>query len=676
MVPMILIPYGIPSARGEELNTTKDFALSSEYTISEESITSFEETLPNDVLFYPDRIETDEIVTATTGNASGSQSGTWERTTELDASYWTGATEEDYLLQFVGPSNMSGIEYALYFMTVTNTPKIQFWNFETSAWVDTDDPEDDSWCNGTISNPNLWNATYGIIMQLHCEAFESAQWDYAQLSFYVMTLTDSEHFGEDFADVSEWTVENDEGGETMTSDGDVGTFSAEGDGVSDSDFIVNQEVSLSDGCYYIEIRYKLSSTDALDLYLYLLDEDVTDYSEIGRITFNMRESTSWHTSKFHTDNYTALSDSFDGTIETVMFRVKADLDDDIDLELDYFRISLSNETGFQHDGSITEGISSSDGGTIATDGDLVTLTADSDGATFLIVADITTTASAISTSLYPFFGINITSGSGSWTLEQYDGASYATLQSSTSISANISRFNMNALDTYVSWLRITLTANGVMVSDWIKAYSIANYTVSMEATPPPPQSFSVEITDVLYCDSGILYADLGTFLWVTLFHDPVLSFATGIGGAWNITTTQGTPETNYYVGSWTEWATETSGDLEAGTLTDIKIRFTGSANIDEINFLVRLPEWFIVGSAEMVFDTPEWNIITTVIITFVIELFTGNLDALMILFGLIMIPASTLYLVYGGREKLTKDKGFYFMIAFLIGWALLIGGII
>jgi len=85
--------------------------------------------------------------------------------------------------------------------------------------------------------------------------------------------------------------------------------------------------------------------------------------------------------------------------------------------------------------------------------------------------------------------------------------------------------------------------------------------------------------------------------------------------------------------------------------------------------------WNTVGIAELWFDTPEWNIIATAILTFVIELFTGSLDAFIILLGLIMIPASTLYLVKGGRDEMSSDKFFYFIIVFIIGWALLIGGI-
>jgi len=55
------------------------------------------------------------------------------------------------------------------------------------------------------------------------------------------------------------------------------------------------------------------------------------------------------------------------------------------------------------------------------------------------------------------------------------------------------------------------------------------------------------------------------------------------------------------------------------------------------------------------------------------QVFLGNFA--FILLGLVMVPASTIYLVYGGRDKLTQDKFFYFLIAFIIGWAFIIGGV-
>ncbi len=72
------------------------------------------------------------------------------------------------------------------------------------------------------------------------------------------------------------------------------------------------------------------------------------------------------------------------------------------------------------------------------------------------------------------------------------------------------------------------------------------------------------------------------------------------------------------------------------------------------------PEWNIVGEAELIFSVP---------------IDESGLNILLIFLGLFMIPASTLYLVKGGRSEASMDKLFFGLIAFVIGWALFLGGI-
>lgn len=55
--------------------------------------------------------------------------------------------------------------------------------------------------------------------------------------------------------------------------------------------------------------------------------------------------------------------------------------------------------------------------------------------------------------------------------------------------------------------------------------------------------------------------------------------------------------------------------------------------------------------------------------------FQFGYDAFFIFLGLIMIPASTMYLVRGGRDEMNTDKLFFSLIVFFIGIALVIGGI-
>jgi len=74
-----------------------------------------------------------------------------------------------------------------------------------------------------------------------------------------------------------------------------------------------------------------------------------------------------------------------------------------------------------------------------------------------------------------------------------------------------------------------------------------------------------------------------------------------------------------------------------------------------------------------------WDNFTIVDSTFTYEtidpIVLWGLDVGLIIMGLIMIPASTIYFVRGGKEDMSQDKLFYFLIAFVIGWALVIGGI-
>lgn len=70
-----------------------------------------------------------------------------------------------------------------------------------------------------------------------------------------------------------------------------------------------------------------------------------------------------------------------------------------------------------------------------------------------------------------------------------------------------------------------------------------------------------------------------------------------------------------------------------------------------------------------------WESVQEVEFLFVIPLDETLLNWLLIFLGLFMIPASTLYLVKGGKDDMSANKFFYFCIAFMIGWGLLLGGI-
>jgi len=75
---------------------------------------------------------------------------------------------------------------------------------------------------------------------------------------------------------------------------------------------------------------------------------------------------------------------------------------------------------------------------------------------------------------------------------------------------------------------------------------------------------------------------------------------------------------------------------------------------------------------------PEWTEINEATLYFRVsyppeQVFLGNL--VLIALGMIMVPVSTMYLVKGGRDELSTDKGFWFIIIFMLGWAFIIGGV-
>ncbi|HUW44169.1 MAG TPA: hypothetical protein VMW50_00060, partial [Dehalococcoidia bacterium] len=72
--------YSLPSPT--EPNTGKEFSLSAYGDESPDSITSFSETLPDDVLYYPDSFSNTTKITASSGDDDYADS------TSLDSVYW------------------------------------------------------------------------------------------------------------------------------------------------------------------------------------------------------------------------------------------------------------------------------------------------------------------------------------------------------------------------------------------------------------------------------------------------------------------------------------------------------------------------------------------------------------------------------------------------------------
>jgi len=115
--------------------------------------------------------------------------------------------------------------------------------------------------------------------------------------------------------------------------------------------------------------------------------------------------------------------------------------------------------------------------------------------------------------------------------------------------------------------------------------------------------------------------------------------------------------------TWVNWTSTDSTHWTAGS-GNLTIKF----DVEDTS-----TTFLYVDYIEVVFYYPL--IVDTVTIYFSVPLFTGALDAVLIFAGLIMIPASTLYLVKGGKDEMSSDKLFYGLIAFVLGWGLFLGGI-
>ena len=108
------------------------------------------------------------------------------------------------------------------------------------------------------------------------------------------------------------------------------------------------------------------------------------------------------------------------------------------------------------------------------------------------------------------------------------------------------------------------------------------------------------------------------------------------------------------------WCRDTEYDLYSDWIAGRKFVTGDPAQTASIGSEESTVEWVEVGRATVYLNVPfdMWG-------------FNGAL----IILGLIMIPASGAYLVWGGRKDLDQDKLFMALIMFCMGWGLLIGGI-
>ena len=472
----------------------------------------------------------------------------------------------------------------------------------------------------------------------------------------VIFYPDNESYGsgyaESFADVGDWSGYTTEGDDSISSDGDIATIV-----FADADNADYWQTASSLGVitgHYIEIysKYNTSAYGSKVSWV-LLKGGLMGAGGSSAQTYSISASgVSWQSNK-------VLITTTD--IITGIAFYCGDADGPYEVEFDYLRISPADEMGWQDDCATDTSFTNLTDMTASSDGDKVTLTCTGGtyGTTF-VYFDNTTTIAQIDTDYYPFVGLYQVGGTfpNSWKL-------YATWSddSTTEISAyhsttGMNRYNLRAvsegLDLQYLTIQVLFYGTKTVIFDFIKLYSIANYTVTQSGT---------SIDDVLYVDSDVLYCSGTSFTSFVLDHDPALSFNTTTipSSTWSMTTSSGTPEIDlYHEGAWLGYSSDTSGSFPTGTLTDIRIRFTDSANIEAINFLSPIPQWNEINEAELIFIVvfDEWA-----------------LDMGLIFLGLLLIPASTVYMAKGGLKDASMTKVFFAIVAFVIGCALFVGGI-
>ena len=452
--------------------------------------------------------------------------------------------------------------------------------------------------------------------------------------------------------------------DAITTDGDVGTLERYGQGDADtcSHYVDNGVGSINTG-YYFELRYRMNVSSPTFNYISIQIRE-TSISAGSIYYYNLATYTDFVTVKFMI-NSGALGGSDFSFARYILFRSSLDTGESIGLEIDYLRISPANESGWQHDGSTTAGVENVGDATTSSDGDTLSIIKGAGGSAAYIYVDTTATRAKYDPDYYPFLEIKFSTAcvGNTSAIIVYDGLGGTFIcQSDFVLTQTTYRYNVRAL-TSNDIERVLIYAKTARVEiEHVKAYSIANWTITQA---------NCEIDDYLYVNSGKLYSSLdGSPEYFGLDHDPTLSVAQTtypflelIISDWTDTIPLSNSDFwyQYYVGAWVgqQWD-ETWDELPTGTTTDFRMYIYVSLTLSAISFLGIFPQWYEVGEATIWFRVPygEWG-----------------MNTLLIFLGLILIPASTLYLVYGGLKKMSMDKLFYGLIMFCIGWALFLGGI-
>lgn len=631
---------------------------------SPQSIYHFDETLNNNVLFYPDALVNDTVMLAESGD------GTWFDADRVDSAYWYGTYADGYVLAQwnTTPRNTDYIEsfdYAFYGHAVSGACYFVIRTASSHTVLETIATGANAWYNGSfVPDATEFYTINSVLLNLGLFAGSAGNellCDYVEISSITyMTFSSETHYAESFADVSEWSSED--GDELYSSDGDIVSVEMDAEGDDDYEGIVSDISIPIDASTVIELRMLCNTTfdDFPQVRLYAGAGGTGSF-----YYYQWVESTSWTTYKYNIKSVFTLSGSDFDTILSIKLLTKIDLGEQVKTSYDYLRVGPPDEMGFQHDGSTTEGFSNLSNMNLSTDGDLLTMTAT--GGTLgdcRLYPDTTTTKIDLDTDYYQFLEVSVsacTSSTGWYLTVYWVGGGSTNLQGYTT-STGIFRYNLEATasgnDLDFLYFIVRNDGGSTTTFDYIKAYSIANNTVSM--------SGSCTTADVLYCDSGnLIRASGGSGNYITCGRDPALSVDVTAFTAWNVEQITDSGGIDFKIdGAWLGWTffgDATRGGFSGSTLSDINIITYGQNTIYNITFI----------------DSRMWQQVDAITVYFVILVDYFALNMFLMLMGLVLVVMSVCYAAYKLRSRdVNSNILLYTILLFFLGWALFLGGAI
>lgn len=345
-------------------------------------------------------------------------------------------------------------------------------------------------------------------------------------------------------------------------------------------------------------------------------------------------------------------------VECIAFRFKAV--SPVSLYVDYTRTGPATEMGYGHDCSTvanTTTLRAYD----ESDGDHIKFEHLGGGATGEMGFHVDfagPTVTAIDTDYYPFVGWYAVNLTDDFYCVYADGT---LLYNGSGLGLQHTNVKAAGEAEYTTITFVLDTVTESMALDWVKGYSIANFTAS---------GSSLTVSDVMYVDDGRLIMDNAggcEYSWIENDAEVVVPKATY--NVWNITCIQDTDYIRFReltVSNYWHDLGDTRGAVYSSTLKLFRI-YNWADAVSNITL-----------SAVKFIDVRNWEEINDVEIIFQIgwspEIQFGY-DAIFIFLGLIMIPASTMYLAWGGRKAMSADKLFYGLVIFALGFGFLIGGI-